>query len=61
MFSILLAEEDCSIRRGQLLKTRDLPYSSSFLTEVFLTTYHYCYAVVGNVSPVRQRLDPYDS
>ena len=25
MFPVLLAEEDCSIRRGQLSKTRDLP------------------------------------
>ena len=61
MFPVLLAEEDCSIRKRQLSKTRDLPLSSSFLAEVFLKIYHYCYGVVGNVSPVRQRLDPKDS
>ena len=54
MFPVLLAEEDCSIKRGQPSITRDLPKSSSFLAEVFLTIYHYCYGVVGNVSPVRQ-------
>ena len=50
MFPVLLAEEDCSIKRGQPSITRDLPKSSSFLAEVFLTIYHYCYGVVGNVS-----------
>ena len=50
MFPVLLAEEDCSIKRGQLSKTRDLLKSSSFLAEVFLTIYHYCYGIVGNVS-----------
>ena len=49
MFPVLLAEEDCSIKRGQPSITRDLPKSSSFLAEVFLTIYHYCYGVVGNV------------
>ena len=29
MFSVLLAEEDCSIKRGQPSITRDLPKSSS--------------------------------
>ena len=48
MFPVLLAEEDCSIKRGQPSITRDLPKSSSFLAEVFLTIYHYCYGVVGN-------------
>ena len=38
MFPVLLAEEDCSIKRGQPSITRDLPKSSSFLAEVFLTT-----------------------
>ena len=37
MFPVLLAEEDCSIKRGQPSITRDLPKSSSFLAEVFLT------------------------
>ena len=55
MFPVLLAEEDCSIKRGQPSITRDLPKPSSFLAEVFLIIYHYCYGVVGNVSPVRQR------
>ena len=50
MFPVLLAEEDCSIKRGQPSITRDLPKSSSFLAEVFLIIYHYCYGVVGNVS-----------
>ena len=36
MFPVLLAEEDCSIKRGQPSITRDLPKSSSFLAEVFL-------------------------
>ena len=51
MFPVLLAEEDCSIKRGQPSITRDLPMSSLFLAEVFLTIYHYCYGVVGNMSP----------
>ena len=50
METLLLAEEDCSIKRGQPSITRDLPKSSSFLAEVFLTIYHYCYGVAGNVS-----------
>ena len=58
MFPVLLAEEDCSIRHGQLSKTHDLPQSSSFLAEVFLTIYHYCYGIADNARPVRQRLDP---
>ena len=53
MFPVLLAAEDCSIKKGQPSITRDLPKSSSFLAEAFLTIYHYCYGVVGNVSPAK--------
>ena len=41
MFPVLLAEEDCSIKRGQPSITRNLPKSSSFLAEVFLAIYHF--------------------